>query len=222
MSFAATTESRLALQAATNGTCYHELVLGMEGLVVELAGGYLPAGLSKNELEAEGRLALCEAAQSFTGQCRFSTYAGRRIVRAMVSYLRTCNGGTQWRARRQQSSRQQRRWLSDTIGADPHADELRWVYGQAEVDYLQMIPLESAAEIAIPPEVEDGAEGRFHGRWLQLGLADRTLVERAEQLGMASNGVSLTELARSVGERRSVVKQRLGKALAFVVSASSA
>ena len=66
-------------------------------------------------------------------------------------------------------------------------------------------------------EVENGAEGRFHERWLRLGRTERVLLERAEQLGMVSNGVSLTELARSVGERRSIVERRLGTALALVM-----
>ena len=213
MSFAATTESRLALRAATNGTCYHELVIGMEGLVVELAGAYLPPGELKNELEAEGRLALCEAAQSFAGQCRFATYAGRRMVRAMVGYLRTVDGGTQWRARRQQESRRQRQMLSKTIDGDASPEEIEWVYDAKEVEPIQTIQLSAAPELWIAPEVEDGAEGRFHSRWMRLGRTDRALVERAEQLGMASDGVSLTELARSVGERRSVVERRLGDVL---------
>ena len=107
--------------------------------------------------------------------------------------------------------------LSCTIGGDASTEEMEWVYGKKEVMQIQMTPLSEVPEPWIPPEVEDGAEGRFHERWLRLGRTERVLLEHAEQLGMVSNGVSLTRLARSVGERRSIVERRLGTALELVM-----
>lgn len=226
MSFAATTESRLALSASTNVTCYHELVVGMEGLVVDLVSRYSAVTQVRSELESEGRLALCEAAQSFTGQCRFATYAGRRMVRAMVSYLRTQNGGTQYHARRQQDARRKREWLAEVIQDEPTQMGKAYVFGRslAEIEQTSLVQLD---EQSIAPEVEDGAEKRFQEKWLRLQRTDRTLLELAERLGTTvkgdfvkytTSGVSLTQLAKTIGERRSIVERRLGNALGVLVS----
>ena len=116
MSLSPTTESRLALHAGSNGTCFAELVDGMEGLVQSIVsratrGEY---GSVRDELEHEGRAALCEAAATWEeGKGRFATFAGRRILRSVIGYLRTIDGGTQWRARRQQEARQLRRMVSE-------------------------------------------------------------------------------------------------------------
>ena len=221
MSFAPTTESRLALAAHDNGTCYTELVLGMEGLVKMMANERLNGGDSqlREELESEGKLALCEAAMEYrAGVGRFSTFAGQRINRAMVSYLRTVSGmGTEWTARRQQETRQNRQWLTVVLGWEPDEFEQTYVSGSEPVPESNTVPIDDAQLPSIAPEAEDGAEKRFHARWLSLPLSDRVLVERAEQMGMVSHGVSLTCLAKSLGERRTTVERRLVSALGRLV-----
>ena len=242
VSLSATTESRLAICAAANGTCYGELVLGMMGLVRSMAKDRADGTSAdlRQELESEGTLALCESARIYSAsgaECRFSTFAGVRINRAMVSYLRTssCTGtGTEWRARRQQHARRERKWLSSVIGSDPTDAEVNWVasaddLASAAREQIAVVPMEEAreADIGVPPEVEDGAEYRFHDRWMALTPSQKVLLSTAEKLGMAddghrvmysSGGVSLTQLAVAVKERRSIVERQLGEALVSMLS----
>lgn len=237
MSFSPTTESRLALAAHSNSTCYSELVLGMQGLVRSMVNGQLNGNARnyhlKQELESEGRLALCESAVEYRGQGRFSTFAGRRITRAMVSYLRTASGiGTEWGARKQQAARRER-WsltkifdeanvLDDEIfGGAPDRAELAYVHGSDDLarladEQISTVGIEDAG-LAVAPEVDDGAEQRFYDRWISLSTAQMVLVEQAELLGTASGGTSLTRLAAVVGDRRDRVERRLAEALTLLV-----
>jgi len=233
MSLSVTTESRLALASASNGTCFEELVLGLAPFVADMARRHANGSGEqlRKELEAEGTVALCEAAVSFAHRkptCRFVTFAGKRINRAMVSALRTAGPGTEYRARLQQEGRRGQKWLTDILG-DPRSGDGPNAPSEFELAYakdsrsiakaarlqLSVVPIEDAHEhdLGMPPEVEDGAEYRYHARWLSLPKAQRILVEQAERLGSATNGVSLTQLSHIVGERRSVVERKLGDAL---------
>src|SRR3990167_7237845 len=232
MSLASTTESRLALHAASNGTCLAELVVGLEGLVQTIVSRAVHGDRSsvREELEHEGRAALCAAAVEWGGEGRFSTFAGRRILRSVVGYLRTVDGGTQWRARRQQEARRLRRLVSESLDDAPEAWEqahvatawgrkMSYAVPVAGEEQLSRVPIEDAPEsfLGLPPEVEDGAEGRYHQRWQALTRAQRVLVDRAERMGLEAGGVSLSQLAVSVGQSRSHVQARLGEALAVLV-----
>lgn len=188
----------------------------------------------REELEHEGRAALCGAAVTWDeDKGRFSTFAGRRIVRSVVGYLRTMDGGTQWRARKQQEARRLRRMVAESLEDDPYSWEQAYVstsWGRklnysvpwAGETQLAYVPIEDAPEavLGVPPEVEDGAEGRFLERWKTLSRAQRTLVDKAQDLGEGGGGVSLSQLAVAVGERRDRVEVRLGEAVAALVSES--
>lgn len=229
MSFAPTTESRLALAAHSNSTCYAELVLGMQGLVKSMAKAQLNGNAGnyhlRQELESEGGLALCESAVEYRGQGRFSTFAGRRITRAMVSYLRTASGiGTEWGARKQQRARRNRTALTKALGTTPDRAELAYAYGSDDLarladEQISTSSIDTVAGSAVAPEAEDGAEQRFYDRWTGLSLAQKVLVEQAEALGTASGGTSLTRLAAVVGDRRDRVERRLSEALGVLVGA---
>ena len=232
-----TTESRIVLHASGNGTCFAELVEGMEGLVQSIVSRATRGERSSvhDELEHEGRAALCEAVVTWEeGKGRFATFAGRRILRSVIGYLRTIDGGTQWRARRQQEARHLRRMVTDELDDTPEAWEQAHVataWGRkmsyavpiAGEEQLSRVPLEDAPEsfLGRPPEAEDGAEGRYYQRWQALTRAQRVLVDRAERMGMDAGGVSLSQLAVSVGQSRSHVQARLGEALAVLVVGDS-
>jgi len=232
MSFAPTTESRLALLAVHNGTCCAELVLGMTGLVKTLAGQAMNGSRqdpdTRLELEGEGNAALCEAVHDFPGTMRFSTFAGKRIMRAMVSYLRTESApagvGTEWRARREQEVRRQRAWLTSVMEEDPRTDDLAYVSGTEEHviaagGSLRAISLDDAEHElpGLPPEAEDGAEWRFGERWESLPRPLRMLVDMAETMGEETDGVSLTQLALVMHESRTSTEERLGEALGVLL-----
>lgn len=232
MSLAATTESRLAICASSNSTCFGELVVGMNGLVMTIVAQVFrgePASEVREELVHEGRAALCEAAVAWDGSGRFSTFAGRSIARSVIGYLRTLDGGTQWRARVQQEARRLRRLVAETIHDDPGDWELAYVasewgrpmsyvLSEAAESQLSRVPIEGV-EIAVPPEAEDGAESRYLGKWKKLTSAQRALVDQAEAMGAQTNGVSMTRLAAAVGGRRSHVEAALGRALEVLLVA---
>ena len=74
------------------------------------------------------------------------------------------------------------------------------------------------SELAIPPEVEDGAEQRFYDRWNSLSRSQKVLVEHAETLGTASGSTSLTSLAAAVGDCRDNIERRLAAALNVLIA----
>ena len=227
MSLAPTTESRLALAAATSGTACGELLAGMGGLVCTMIsrvalGQYSPEVME--DLKAEGQVALWTAAGAWDGTGRFATFAGRRITRAVVSCLRLQRGGTEWAARRQQQGRRVRTDLSARELVDPEPWEVDYVSRASGLGDpgISFVALEEVPEddLGVPPEVEDGAEARFMGRWLSLPPASRALVDAAEMLGIRSGGVSLTQLAAVMQDGRTQVEERLGQALAALVADS--
>ena len=100
---AATTESRLKLHASSV-TVMHMLVTGSLGLVYDQAKRCRNGGGAQQfeELVEEGKVALCEGVQVYLQKrpgCRMSTFLVPRIRAAMITYLRTEHGETEWQGR---------------------------------------------------------------------------------------------------------------------------
>jgi hypothetical protein len=237
VTLAATTESRLSCAASDSGAAYAELVTGMEGLVQSMAKRHTNGSGPdvRAELESEGRHALCEAVVTFAesgATCRFSTYAGQRMNRAMVSYLRTADGtGTEWRARAQQHARTARRELTDLLGEHPTQAELVDYAGEAAASavetQLSHVQLSDAGhEIAFVP-VNGDDEAEFERRRGALSMADSALLDEVVDMGMffdgdgyihyRSDGVSLAEVAVRIGGTRDEIEARLGSILDVMV-----
>lgn len=184
-----------------SGTAWHRLVDRHLGLAISAArrrGG-------DEDLEAEATAALCLAAEGWTGpEDGFPRCAAGAINRAVISYLRAGQVGTQWRARAQQDGRRALDEVQRLAGGDGFtSSELHWLAGVSEP--VRMVSLDEAARV---PAVQDG----MASAWADLSLADRALVDEAMSLG-GTGGVSLTQLALAVVDDRATVEHRLGTAL---------
>ena len=103
MPLSPTTESRLKLSAGSL-TCFQSLVTGSLGLVYDQAKRCRNGGGAQQfeELVEEGKVALCEGVQVYLQKrpgCRMSTFLVPRIRAAMITYLRTEHGETEWQGR---------------------------------------------------------------------------------------------------------------------------
>jgi DNA-directed RNA polymerase specialized sigma subunit len=239
MTLAATTESRLACASIGNPAAFTELVTGMEGLVQGLAKRHVNcAGAElRAELESAGRQALCESVVTFTksgANCRFSTFAGQRMNRAMVSFLRTADGtGTEWRARAQKQARRARQQLIDALGDEPTSEEMAFYSGvsssQTVDTQLSRVSLADVAhELTYPVAVgDDDAEVEYEQRRGKLSMAESALLDEVVEMGSYSDehgymhyradGVSLSEVAVRMDVDRDSIESRLGSILATLV-----
>ena len=82
----------------------HQMITGHLGLVFKEAKARRNGGGREQfeELVEEGKLALCEGVQVYLQKrpdCRMSTFLVPRIRAAMITYLRTEHGETEWQGR---------------------------------------------------------------------------------------------------------------------------
>lgn len=221
-----TTESRLTAQIRTgNTTAYHAFVTGHLGMVYELATKHANGGGQQQfeELVADGRLALCEAAHEFPGRhlaCRFSTYVHTRINRAMVSQRRTDSvvGGTEWTARRSKEARRSHAELTEFLIQEeerpPTEDEFAWVVGDTEASALR----HGVTYVEVPEDLEAPAAVKYFP-WDRFPLATRVLLDEMLRLQAITGGITLEPVERSLKMTRDELLERLHDAHAMMEAA---
>jgi|GEM_PF-5034009 RNA polymerase sigma factor (sigma-70 family) len=141
-----TTESRLWSEINThNMTAWHAMITGHRNLVFTVAHRQHGISLDTHEeLVSEGELALCQAAEYYRDsqpRCRFSTYAYRRITRAVIGHLRTDGpvSRTEWSARVEKAVRGEADELAQAVGRTPSTHELIDALGAKRVAALHGI-----------------------------------------------------------------------------------
>ena len=126
-------------------------------------------------------------------------------------------------------------WLTDVLGSPPDEFEMEWVLGgdllRVVGEQLSLVPIEAALDVSVPPEVEDGAEQRFHDRWLALSSAQREAVDAARRsaehyddtgrVALRSEGASLTIAARDLHISRREMEATLIPALVVLCAADA-
>jgi RNA polymerase sigma factor (sigma-70 family) len=220
-----TIETHLWLQIdQQNLTAQHALVTGHQGLVFDLAKKYFSrdgAGqVPYSELVSEGNLALCEAVDGYQGtqpDCRFSTYAYRRIEAALISRLRTDGlvARTEWQARTSQEARRNFTKLTHRLDRPPTVEEFIYVYGEHQGECLQQncyyVELELGSTERTPePMISPPDEGPVDDPveamgtvYVELPMASRMLVTAL------SGGATVGEVALQWERPREEIMHRL-------------
>ncbi len=215
-----------------NLTAYHHMVTAHENMAAEIARKYTNGGGQEQfiELLGEGRLALCEAVNSYLEAkpaCRFSTYAHRRVETRIVSQLRTSGTikGAEWQARLHKRARASQDRLAQKLGRQPTQEEIAYSCGQQEasalssqpvIEYVDAQELDAELQRASKP----GKPGRSMGlrgldaeRLMVNGQADRfsdlPRTTREAIRSLLSNGATVGQLAAEWGQDRDEMMQEL-------------
>lgn len=175
----------------------------------------------REELIGEGSVGLCMAVESFAASlaassgarpdCRFSTFASRRISAAIISHKRT--DGTilcpESAARAEKEAAQRWNSLAQELEREPSGTEFR-AQNRQEVEFNLVQPryvgLHETGELADNSLDQADQQARA---WESLSSSTRALFCSVADLCVETDNVSLSQVAHYLEADRSVLKDHL-------------